>query len=199
MQGLRQIAIRKRMEEGTGEAMPDPTRIATLTLLAERLIQQGEFEKAREALVTAEKEAEGPAEKDRRLDLILRIARLDARLNNWAMAGESYARLFDRTAVEDRGAFILEAVEVLRRTSGPSGAFEFLKLQEQEGVRHPRLRSQMGALADQSGNVKEAIRWYKLALKEDLDLSEVRREQLEDRLRILESGENPQDPERSRP
>ena len=199
IQGMRQIAIRKRLDGATGDALPDPTRIATLTLLAERLIQQGEFEKAREALATAEKEAEGPAERDRRLDLVLRIARLDARLQNWAMAGEGYARLLDRTEVEDRGAFILEAVEVLRRTSGPSGAYEFLRLQEQEGVLHPGLRSQLGALADQSGNVKDAIQWYKLALEEDLHLSEARRVQLGDRLQILESGGDPQDPESSRP
>ena len=195
--GLQQIAVRKRLSDGAGQNLPDPTRISTLILLAEKLQREGELAKAREALVEAEKQAEGPAEKERRLDLILRIARLDARMKEWVSAGESYGRLMDTVEAEGRGAFILEAVEVLRRVSGPEGAFEFLLNQSQEGVLHPALRSQLGALADQAGRVEDAIIWYNRALQEDASLSDDRRKQLEERVLKLQSGSNSQNPEGS--
>ncbi len=199
LNGLQQIAIRKRLSEGAGDALPDPTRISTLILLAEKLQREGEFSKAREALVEAEKQAEGPAEKERRLDLILRIARLDARLREWARAGESYGRLIDLVEAEGRGAFILEAIEVLRRTGGPEGAFEFLLRQQEEGVTHPALKSQLGALADQAGRVDAAIIWYNRALKDGDPLSPERRKQLEERVLILQSGGDPSQPESRNP
>lgn len=199
LNGLKQIAIRKRLSEGAGDALPDPTRISTLILLAEKLQREGEFSKAREALIEAEKQAEGPAEKERRLDLILRIARLDARLREWARAGESYGRLIDLVEAEGRGAFILEAIEVLRRTGGPEGAFEFLLRQQEEGVTHPALKSQLGALADQAGRVDAAIIWYNRALKDGDPLSPERRKQLEERVLILQSGGDPSQPESRNP
>ncbi len=195
IQGMRQVMIRQRLEEGDSVALPDPTRIATLTLLAEKLQKEGQFEKAREALVEAEKEAEGPAERDRRLDLILRIARLDARMNEWDRAGIGYSRLFDRTEVADRGRFILEAVEVLRRTGGASIALEFLEQQQREGVSHPALRSQLGALADQVGDVEKALRWYREALENDAEISEQRRQQIDDRIKVLKKMGEVADPE----
>ena len=195
LNGLQQIAIRKRLSEGTGEALPDPTRISTLILLAEKLQREGEFAKAREALVEAEKQAEGPVEKDRRLDLILRIARLDARMENWFKAGEGYGRLLDLVEVSGRSDFILEAVEVLRQNVGPAGAFEFLLYQSEEGVEHPALKSQLGALADEAGRVSEAIFWYNRALEFDKAMPTERRKVLEDRVSKLESGLKSEQPE----
>ncbi|MDG2085603.1 MAG: tetratricopeptide repeat protein [Planctomycetota bacterium] len=190
IQGLRQMLVRDRIEQGGAEALPDPTRISTLTLLAEKLLDEGKEEKAREAFVEAEKQAEGPAELERRLDLLLRLARLDARRGEWKLSGENYSKLMDKVKLEARSEFILEATEVLRRQQGPETAFLFLERQETEGVKHPSMFVQLGALADQAGMPDEARQWYQRHLDESGDADEDRKRRLRDRINELKGLEN---------
>ncbi|MGE4619888.1 MAG: tetratricopeptide repeat protein [Planctomycetota bacterium] len=173
LQGVQQALVRQRIEEGgSNEPRLDPTRITALTMLADKMLGQGEIEKAREALVEAKKHAEGPAEKTRRAELILRIARLDAQQGKWDLALEGYRRLLIVVKSEDRGPFVLEVAEVVRRVEGANAALEMLKQQQQEGVEEPRLYRQMGAIAHQARQFEEAALWYRKHLEQTVDLED---------------------------
>ena len=152
-------------------AQVDPTRITALTMLADKMMGKGEPAKARVALTEAMKHAEGPDEKVRRVELILRVARLDAAQGDWPLSFEGYQRLIDMAEVSERGHFILEAAEVLRRIEGTEAALEMLTQQQADGVVEPRLYRQMGAMAHQLGRNSVAARWYRkhLAEMEDED------------------------------
>lgn len=170
LQGVQQALVRQRIDSGAGlEAQIDPTRVTALTMLADRLMARGEPGKAREALVEAEKHAEGPAEKDRRLKLWLRLARHDASQGDWMLSKQGYERLLDRVPIEQRGEFILEFGEVVRRIDGSVVALEFLKQQHQLGVFENRIYRQMGAMAHQEGLFEEAAVWYRKHLEEIVD------------------------------
>lgn len=169
-QGIQQALVRQRIESGAvTEAQVDPTRITALTMLADRMMTRGEPDKAREALVEAEKHAEGPAEKERRLELWLRLARHDASQGDWELAKDGYSRLLDRASIEGRGDFILEVAEVERRVNGPASALELLKKQLEAGVKEDRIYRQMGAIAHQADLFTEAAKWYRKHLDEVVD------------------------------
>ena len=187
LQGIRQAMVSKRIESGeTIEAQEDPTRITTLMLLAERLLSRGEPGKAREALLEAEKHAEGPVERERRHDLWLRLARLDASQDQWQLAREQYSRLLENVAVDLRGSFVLEAAEVERRLEGPVVALALLKRQLQLGVKEDRIYRQMGAIAHQGGLFEEAARWYRKHLDEVTDEDPQMRSRIEAALQQVE-------------
>ncbi|MGE4601357.1 MAG: tetratricopeptide repeat protein, partial [Planctomycetota bacterium] len=187
LQGIRQAMVSKRIESGdTFEAQVDPTRITTLMLLADRLLSRGEPGKAREALVEAEKHAEGPVERERRHDLWLRLARLDASQGQWQLAREQYSRLLEDVTVEMRGSFVLEAAEVERRLGGPVSALALLKRQLLLGVKEDRIYRQMGAIAHQGGLFEQAARWYRKHLDEITDEDPQLRSRIEAALQQVE-------------
>ncbi|MDE0959700.1 MAG: tetratricopeptide repeat protein [Planctomycetota bacterium] len=189
LQGIQQAAIRKKLKEGTAPAQVDTTRITALTMLADRMLGKGQPEKAREALVEAQKHAEGPAEKQRRIDLILRVARLDAEQGHWSLALVGYRDLLDRVEVGGREVFVLEAAEVFRRVEGPETALRMLRDQQELGVKESRLFRQMGAMAHQAGHFSEAARWYRKHLLENKDDDPQLRSRIEDALRKVEKSD----------
>ncbi len=189
LQGIQQAAIRKKLKEGTAVAQVDPTRITALTLLADKMMGRGEPDKARVALVEAMKHAEGPDEKERKRDLILRIARLDANQGDWPLAFEGYQRLIETVEVAERGHFILEAAEVLRRIEGTEAALEMLTEQQSDGVHESRLYRQMGAMAHQLGLNTVAERWYRKHLAEMEDEDPTMRARIEAALEEVQQAD----------
>lgn len=189
LQGIQQAAIRKKLKDGTAPAQIDTTRITALSMLADRMLGKGQPGKAREALVEAQKHAEGPAEKQRRIDLILRVARLDAGQKDWPLSLVGYRDLLERVEVVGRGAFILEAAEVFRQVEGAEAALKMLLDQQQVGVEEPRLFRQIGAMAHQAGNLSEAARWYRKHLLENEDEDPQLRSRIEDALKAVEKRE----------
>jgi len=186
LQGIRQAAVRKKLEEGTAEAFTDPTRITALTMLADRMLGKGEPAKAREALVEACKHAEGPVEKDRRIDLLLRIARHDAQQGDWALALDGYQHLLELAEISRQGDFILEAGEVFRRVEGATAALEMLESRRQAGVSEPRLLRQMGAMAHGEGQLADAANWYRKYLEEATEEDPQVRSRVEEALEAVE-------------
>ena len=150
------------------------------------MMSRGEPDKAREALIEAEKHAEGPAERERRLDLWLRIARLDASQGRWELARDRYRRLLESVPVDLRGTFVLEAAEVERRLGGAVSALDLLEKQLEAGVREQRLYRQMGAIAHQGGLFKQAAQWYRKHLDEIVDQDPQVRSRIEE---ALQQGE----------
>ena len=179
LQGIQHAAILKQLKEGPAVAQLDPTRITALTMLADKMLSKGDPDKARVALVEAMKHAEGPDEKVRRVELILRISRLDAEQGQWPLAFEGYQRLIEMVEVSERGHFILEAAEVLRRIEGTEAALEMLTQQQSEGVLESRLYRQMGAMAHQLGMNSLAAKWYRRHLAEFEDEDPAMRARIE--------------------
>ncbi|MEE2889296.1 MAG: tetratricopeptide repeat protein [Planctomycetota bacterium] len=187
LQGIQQVLIRNRIESGeTIEAQVDPTRVTALIMLSDRMMSRGEPDKAREALIEAEKHAEGPAERERRHDLWLRIARLDASQGRWKLARDRYRRLLESVPVDLRGNFVLEAAEVERRLGGPVLALDLLEKQLEAGVVEQRLYRQMGAIAHQGGLFKQAAQWYRKHLDEIVDQDPQVRSRIEEALQQVE-------------
>lgn len=191
LQGVQQALVRQRIESGDVSENPlDPTRVTALTMLADRLMARGEPAKAREALLEAQKHAEGPAEAERRLELWLRLARHDASQGEWELAKEGYERLLDRIPVEDRGEFILEFVEVVRRIDGVGSALELLINQYDLGVYEDRIYRQMGAMSHQEGLFLQAAKWYRKHLEEIKDQDPLVRARIETALQqVLKEAE----------
>lgn len=165
IQGIRQVLVARRIREGPPLDSPDPTRVTVLLLLADKLEGEGELDKAHEALVEAEKEAEGLVEKERRIELRWRIARLAVRRQQLPVARQWYEKFRTISEVKDRGQAAVEAAEVERRLEGEAAALDLLQKEASEGVEHPLLLRNLGALSEQLSKDDDALHWYRKYLQ----------------------------------
>ena len=87
--------------------------------------------------------------------------------------------MLNRVAVEQRGEFILEVADVVRRVDGSGTALELLRKQLELGVQEDRIYRQMGAMAHQAGLFAEAAKWYRKHLDEIKDDDPLLRSRIE--------------------
>ncbi len=199
-EGLGRALARKKMRE-TPEARPaDPTRATALSLLADRLEAEGRLADAIDALIQAETHCEGPAERDRRVALRLRIARLHRRASFVAsrqeneslaiaelqLAVDAYETVRTVAAPEQRGAAALEAADVVRVLSGATAAYHLLYEEWSSGVREPRLVSMLAGLAERAEMWSTAAEWFQAVLDDPESATEMRTEAEKSLIRLRE-------------
>lgn len=198
VQGLRQALARIAMEETPAAPSADPTRITALTMLADRMEAEEKWLEAYTALEKAESLAEGPTQRERRLALRLRLARLCVRRGYLASReGEEdfaiaqleegarwYGRVRELASPEERGEAALGAADLARILSGPAAARAILEAEYAAGVEEPRLLPTLGGLAEQDGDPEAAARWYRAA-RDDPSATEEVREAAREALRRL--------------
>jgi len=187
-EGLLQARARRKIATPAPAEAPDPTKVTALALLADRLEAEGRLEDALEALAKAEKQCEGPEERERRAALRLRIARLTVRTGYLAsregdetlararleLAARAYA---DHRAVAEpveRGAAAIEAAELARVTAGPAAGYALLHAEWEAGVREPRLVAFLAALAELAGESEAALGWHRAVLDDATSSEEAR-------------------------
>lgn len=195
--GLRQIAVRRKLNE-RGETAPaaSGTRVEVLLELARRRIREKKLSDAQTALLEAEKLAEGPLEKKRRLELRALAGEVAAMQEDWPGARKQFERYLEIAPVGSRDPVLLQYAEVLRRAGEVDSAYEFLKGEWEANCRHPRLAKNLGGLATMRRDRDAAIHWYEQYLAQEISVAE--RLEIELLVRRLETvGESSQPPPKS--
>jgi len=180
-QGLRQARARIKMRGDQAIPAVDPTRVTALVMLADRKEAEGELFDAIQALVKAEKECEGPSERNRRLALHLRIARLHVKasmkssrenqsntslvITQLELALERYSRYREMAQPELRLDAAIEAADLIRRLYGPQQAYDLLMEEFDAGVKGVKIYLVLGGMAELIGDLDSSLSWYKLALE----------------------------------
>ncbi len=196
--GYAQARARIKMLETPAAQVEDPTRVSALSMLADRLEGENKLDDAIQALLKAETHAEGPAERDRRFALRVRIARLHVRRGYEAsragdegvaivqldLAIEAYGRVRELATIAERGEPAIEAAEILRVLRGPKVAYEFLASEYEAGVREPRMHAMLGAFALRADDPVAAKRWYS-AWRDEPNLSPEARVRAEEALKQI--------------
>lgn len=183
--GLRKVAARRAIAESGAEApSPSGKRIEVFLELAKRRIAEGELEKAGIAIREAEKLAEGPVERERRLALRALAGELAAMQQSWGEAARQYEQYVELTEPGERDPILLQYADVLRREGRPKEAYRFLAGEWQADSRHPKLAKNLGGLAVLLGDADAARTWYRAYLAQE-DISEAERTAVETALRSL--------------
>lgn len=175
-QGLAQARARQRAREEQATGGADPSRVSALLMLHERLLAEGRLADATQALIKAERNAEGPQERGRRIELRHAIARLLVRRSVEAeRAGEEterdarleeasgwYERHREVATPLERESAAVEAAEVSRRLSGPATALAVLAGEYEAGVRGERILRSLAGLSQRSEDPAAIERWVTL-------------------------------------
>jgi len=200
--GLRQARARLRMRGDQTVPAVDPTRVTALIMLADRKEAEGELFDAIQALVKAERQCEGPSERERRIALHLRIARLHVRASLKAsresendssvviaqleLALDRYQKIRDQADPSQRIDAAIEAADLTRRLFGSKGAYSLLLEEYEAGVVGVKMLLVLGGMAEMIPDHDSALSWYRLVLGTP-DASEGEQESARQSIRRLES------------
>ncbi|MGE3166411.1 MAG: tetratricopeptide repeat protein [Planctomycetota bacterium] len=206
LEGVKSARVRQALTSPRSASPSDANRASILLQLAERMLGERKYEKALEALKSADDNADGEAQRGLRAQIRLLAARVQAERRDWSAARAAYVAYFEvlPTASRDPSA-VIEAAAVERQLGASQRGYEILEEHYTAGVRHRSLTKNLGALAVDLERADRALAWYRLALAEAVDPEDMQRleaviARLEERVLHERSEDAPrQQPEEHRP